>query len=208
MFWKKKKTVEEPDVVETPVRPLDPNKADLELTHVGNYEIVAPVGSGGMGTVYKAIDRERDLTVAIKVLDRRYDLDKKRRKRDYLGREIQIAAALNHETIVRMHKEIVLQEDIEGHMRRCLIMEYVDGHNLRKHIDDRDLTIRQMIDLCIRLGEGLDFLHQHGVVHRDVKPENFLFSRDMTQVKIVDFGLSKSTSSWRTRFMHEGGGTV
>ncbi len=186
---------------------IDPNKADLELTHVGRYEIVAPVGSGGMGTVYKAIDRERDLTVAVKVLDRRYDLDKKRRKRDYLGREILIAASLNHETIVRMHKEVVLQEDVHGNVRRCLIMEYVDGHNLRKHINDRDLSVRQMIDLCIKLGEGLDFLHQNSIVHRDIKPENFLFTRDMSKVKIVDFGLSKSGSSWRTRWLHEGGGT-
>lgn len=185
----------------------DPNKVPLELTHVGSYEIVAPIGSGGMGTVYKAIDRERDLLVAIKVLDKRYDLDKKRRKRDYLGREILIAASLNHECIVRMHKEVVLQEDVDGNVRRCLIMEYVDGHNLRKHINDRDLTMRQMIDIFTKLAKGLDFLHQHNIVHRDVKPENFLFTRDMKHVKIVDFGLSKSGASWRTRWLREGGGT-
>ena len=187
--------------------PDDPTKAPLEILRVGNYEIVAPIGSGGMGTVYKAIDRERDQTVAIKVLDRRYDLDKKRRKRDYLGREILIAAQLNHETIVRMHKEVVLQEDIDGNMRRCLIMEYVDGHNLRKHINDRDLSVPRMLELCIKLAQGLDFLHQNDIVHRDVKPENFLFTRDMAQVKIVDFGLSKSNASWRTRRLKAGGGT-
>ena len=185
----------------------DPDKVQLPLTHVGDYEIVAPIGSGGMGTVYKAIDRAHDRTVAIKVLDRRYDLDKKRRKRDYLGREILIAASLNHETIVRMEKEIVLQEDVEGNLRRCLIMEYVDGHNLRKHINDRDLSLAQMVDLCVKLGQGLDFLHQNDIVHRDVKPENFLFSRDMMQVKIVDFGLSKSNATWRTRRLKAGGGT-
>ena len=160
-----------------------------------------------MGTVYKAIDRSRDQTVAIKVLDRRYDLDKKRRKRDYLGREIQIAASFNHPIIVRMHKEILTQEDRYGNLRRCLVMELVDGHNLKKHIEDRDLTIKQMIEVCIKLCHGLDFLHQHGIVHRDVKPGNFLFSRDGAQVKIVDFGLSKSTASWRTRWMRESGGT-
>jgi serine/threonine-protein kinase len=179
----------------------------LELTHVGPYEIIAPIGSGGMGTVYKAIDRKRDQTVAIKVLDRRYDLDKKRRKQDYLGREVLIAASLNHPCIVGMHKEIVEQEDSNGNIRRCLVMEYIDGHNLRKHIKDRDLSIAQMIDLTIRLCHGLDFLHQQGIVHRDIKPENFLFSRDMKSVKIVDFGLSKSNASWKTRWMKEGGGT-
>jgi serine/threonine-protein kinase len=189
------------------VSPSPEAASDLELSHVGPYEIVAPVGSGGMGTVYKAIDRARDKTVAIKVLDRRYDLDKKRRKRDYLGREILIAAALRHDTIIRMHNEIIEQADAEGNIRRCLLMEYVDGHNLRKHINDRDLTIPQMIDMCIRLCHGLDFLHQNNVVHRDVKPENFLFSRDGNDIKIVDFGLSKSNASWRTRWIKEGGGT-
>ncbi len=179
----------------------------FELAYVGPYEIIAPVGTGGMGTVYKAIDRSRDVTIAIKVLDRRYDLDKKRRKRDYLGREILIAASLDHPNIVKMHKEIVTQEDVDGNLRRCLLMEYIDGHNLKKHITDRDLTMRQMIDLCGKLAEGLDFLHQHDIVHRDVKPGNFLFSRDGTQVKIVDFGLSKSSASWRTRWMKESGGT-
>ena len=181
--------------------------AQFELTRVGPYEIVAPIGSGGMGTVYKAIDRSRDLTIAIKVLDRRYDMDKKRRKRDYLGREILIAASLNHPAIIKMHPEIVVQEDVEGNLRRCLLMEYIDGYDLKKHITDRDLTLKQMIDLFRRLTEGLDFLHQHGIVHRDVKPGNFLFSRDGKQVKIVDFGLSKSTASWRTRWMKESGGT-
>jgi len=181
--------------------------SQFELTHVGNYEIVAPIGSGGMGTVYKAIDRQRDQTIAIKVLDRRYDIDKRSRKRDYLGREVLIAAQLNHPTIIKMHNEIVIQEDLQGNKRRCLLMEYIDGYNLKQHIVERDLTYKQMVSLCIRLCEGLDFLHQHGVVHRDVKPANFLFSRDGRQVKIVDFGLSKSTTSWRARFMRESGGT-
>lgn len=179
----------------------------LELSHVDRYEIIAPIGSGGMGTVYKAIDRERDLTVAIKVLDRRYDLDRKRRKRDYLGREILIAASLNHETIVRMHKEIIEQKDRNGHIRRCLLMEYVDGPNLRHYIESRELDLQEMIAIAIKLCAGLDFLHQNNIVHRDIKPENFLLTRDRKHVKIVDFGLSKSNATWRTRWMHEGGGT-
>lgn len=179
----------------------------LELTHVDKYEIIKPIGTGGMGTVYKAIDRERDLTVAIKVLDRRYDLDKKRRRRDHLGREILIAASLNHESIVRYHKEIIEQEDRSGHIRRCLLMEYVDGFDLRKHIKDRDLSFRKMFFVTNKLCQGLDFLHQAGIVHRDVKPGNFMLTRDQKSVKIFDFGLSKSSANWRTRWMKEGGGT-
>jgi len=153
------------------------SESTLPLTHVGPYRIVAPVGTGGMGTVYKAIDPARDRTVAIKVLDRRYDLDKKRRRRDYLGREILIAASLKHDCIIKMHNQLLEQEDAQGNIRRCLLMEYVDGHNLRKHIVERDLSVPQMIKLCIRLCHGIDFLHQNSIVHRDVKPENFLFSR-------------------------------
>jgi eukaryotic-like serine/threonine-protein kinase len=180
---------------------------EFELSNVGAYRILAPIGSGGMGTVYKAIDPAKDVTVAIKVLDRRYDLDKKRRKQDYLGREIKIAAALNHPTIIKMGKEIIIQEDNAGNLRRCLLMEYIDGCNLKDFIDNDTLVLKQKISMIIRLAEGLDFLHQNGVVHRDIKPANFLFSRDGSKAKICDFGLSKSNASWRMRWMKEAGGT-
>jgi serine/threonine-protein kinase len=181
---------------------------DLELTHVGPYEIVAPIGSGGMGTVYKAVDRRRDQTIAIKVLNRSYDVDKKKRRKDYLGREIAIAAGLEHDSIVKMHNQIVEQEDRDGTLRRCLLMEYVDGDNLRRFIDDRSMSFQQMVGISIRLAEGIDFLHQQGIIHRDIKPENFLFSRDMSKVKIVDFGLSKTSGGWASRFLKEKGGTA
>lgn len=206
-FFKKKKHKNATDSVVRDDEPQALTEGELELTHVDRYEIIAPVGSGGMGTVYKAIDRERDLTVAIKVLDRRYDLDKRTRRRDYLGREIMIAASLNHPTIIKMHKEIIVQEDNEGHMRRCLLMEFVDGPNLRKFITDRELSIKQMIDICKKLCGGLNFLHQNRIVHRDVKPENFLLTRDMNHVKVVDFGLSKMTGGWRSFWEKEAGGT-
>jgi len=183
------------------------HSSEFELSHVGPYQIQAPIGSGGMGTVYKALDPARDVTVAIKVLDRRYDLDKKKSKQDYLGREVLIAASLNHPTVIKMEKEIINQEDVEGNLRRCLIMEFIDGYNLKHFIDNRILTIKQMTNLTIRLAEGLDFLHQNDVVHRDIKPANFLISRDMSQVKICDFGLSKSSATWRTRWLKEKGGT-
>ncbi len=180
---------------------------EFELTRVGNYKILAPIGSGGMGTVYKALDSAKDQTVAIKVLDKRYDMDKKRRKQDYLGREIMIAASLNHPTIIKMGKEIIVQEDNEGNLRRCLLMEYIDGCNLKDFIEKDTLTLKQKINMVVRLAEGLDFLHQNGIVHRDIKPANFLFSRDGEKAKICDFGLSKSNASWRMRFMKEAGGT-
>jgi len=207
LFGKKSKPEESSSTAALDEGPADPRHVQLELTHVDRYEIIAPIGTGGMGTVYKAIDRQRDLTVAVKVLDRRYDLDKRRRRRDYLGREIMIAASLDHPNIIRMHKEIIVQEDTNGNMRRCLLMELVDGPNLRKHINDRDLSIKEMIEVCKKLCTGLNFLHQHNVVHRDVKPENFLLTRDLTCVKIVDFGLSKVTGGWRALWDKEGGGT-
>lgn len=203
--FKKKKTEGVEEVVEEEFDPNDDNQ--LELTHVDRYEIIKPIGAGGMGKVYKAIDRERDLTVAIKVLDRRYDIEKKRRKRDHLGREILIAAKLNHEAIVRYKHEIIEQLDRNDNMRRCLLMEYVDGFDLRTHIKERDLSMQQMLYIMYKLSTGLDYLHTKGIVHRDIKPGNFMLTRDLKHVKIFDFGLSKSSASWRTRFMKEGGGT-
>ncbi len=179
----------------------------LELTHVDHYEIIKPIGAGGMGKVYKAIDRERDRTIAIKVLDRRYDLDRKRRRRDHLGREILIAANLNHETVVKYNKEIIEQEDRNGHVRRCLLMEFVDGYDLRKHIKDQDLSFNKNVEVMFKLCTGLDYLHMNGIIHRDIKPGNFMLTRDQKRVKIFDFGLSKSSASWRTRWMRETGGT-
>ncbi|MBI1320077.1 MAG: protein kinase [Candidatus Hydrogenedens sp.] len=181
--------------------------SQFELTHVGNYEIVAPIGSGGMGIVYKAIDRSKDQTIAIKVLDRRYDLDKKGKNRDYLGREVMIAASLNHPFIVKMHNNIIEQEDINGNIRRCLLMEFIDGYDLKRHIAERDLPMRKMLDVCIKLCQGLDYLHQNGIVHRDIKPANFMLPRGSNDVKILDFGLSESNASWRLRWMKRGGGT-
>lgn len=203
----KKKKDSEPELpdIEPELDESDDNQ--LELTHVDQYEIIKPIGAGGMGKVYKAIDRERDLTVAIKVLDRRYDLDKKRRRRDHLGREILIAAKLNHDTIVKYNREIIEQEDRNGHVRRCLLMEYVDGFDLRKHIRDKDLSVKHMTFVMTKLCTGIDYLHMHGIVHRDIKPGNFMLTRDQKRVKIFDFGLSKSNASWRTRFMREAGGT-
>lgn len=182
-------------------------EAQFELSWVGPYRIIAPIGSGGMGTVYKAIDPVKDVTVAIKVLDRRFDLDRKRRRRDYIGREVMIASSLNHPNIIRMSKDIIVQEDNEGNLRRCIVMEFVDGYNLRHFIENRPLSVRQMMHICIKLGEALDFLHQKGIVHRDIKPANFLFSKDGRQIKICDFGLSKSTQNWWLRWVKESGGT-
>ncbi len=179
----------------------------MEIDKVGRYEIIAPIGSGGMGTVYKAIDREKDETIAIKVLFRRYDIDKKKRKRDYLGREIFITSGLEHPNIVTIFPEIIEAPDNEGFVRRCLLMEFIDGHNLRKHIRERDLTWEGAVDLCLDICIGLDYLHQNNVVHRDVKPENFLISRDAGQVKIADFGLSKRVRPWFLADRREAGGT-
>jgi serine/threonine-protein kinase len=203
-----KKGKEAAAIEEMPEEEFYPNDdSQLELTHVDRYEIIRPIGAGGMGKVYKAIDRERDLTVAVKVLDRRYDIEKKRRKRDHLGREILIAAKLNHEAIVRYKHDIIEQLDRNNNLRRCLLMEYVDGFDLRTHIKERDLTMQQMLSIMYKLSTGLDYLHTHGIVHRDIKPGNFMLTRDLQHVKIFDFGLSKSSASWRTRFMKEGGGT-
>jgi serine/threonine-protein kinase len=181
-------------------------EAVAEVKRVGTYEIIAPIGTGGVGTVYKAIDREKDETIAVKVLFRGYDISKKRRKRDFLGREVLVTSGLEHRNILKIFPEISHAADAQGFLRRCLLMEYVDGHNLRKHIHDRDLTWEEAVDLCLQICMGLDYLHQNNVLHRDVKPENFLISRDGL-VKIADFGLARRQHSRLFGERWAGGGT-
>jgi serine/threonine-protein kinase len=86
-------------------------------------------------------------------------------------------------------------------------MEYVDGFDLRTHIKERKLSLQQMLVIMIKLSYGLDYLHTNRIVHRDIKPGNFMLTRDLKHVKIFDFGLSKSSASWRTRYLKEAGGT-
>ena len=169
-----------------------------ELTKVGQYDILAPVGQGGMGRVYKAIDKEKDRIVAIKVLRREFSEDRKKRRADYLGRENRIASSLDHPNVIDIY-EIFEEPDDTGQRQRYLLMEYIDGVSLRHYIKERDWPLEEGLTIFADICKGLDYIHHLGIVHRDVKPENFLISKTDSTVKIADFGLSMDNRSWRTR---------
>lgn len=146
-----------------------------------------------MGIVYKALDEERDRLVAIKVLPPDFLADK--RRSHYLHHEFQIALELKHPNIVTFY-QLIERKNPETKLKEgYLVMELVDGWSMRQHIMERDLSLFQAIDLCLKACAGLNFIHQKGIVHGDFKPENILIAKGA--VKVVDFGLAASTKSWR-----------
>jgi serine/threonine-protein kinase len=162
---------------------------------VGPYRIVRPVGKGGMGRVYLAVDEQEDRKVAIKVLPEDFLEDKK--KSEYLHRELQIARELDHPNVVDVFGSIELRRKTDGKLQGFMLMEFIDGENLRDYVEKNDLTLSQRVELCEQICAGLNYIHRHrlkdgryhSIIHRDIKPQNILVTRQ-GQVKIVDFGLS------------------
>ena len=151
---------------------------------LGPYEIVAPIGAGGMGEVYKACDARLDRTVAVKVLPdhiaQREDL------RARFEREARAVASLNHPNICTLH-------DIGRHEEKSyMVMELVEGVTLASRLGKGALPLDQALTLAAQIADALDRAHRAGVTHRDVKPENLMLTRD--GVKILDFGLAKSAA--------------
>jgi len=149
---------------------------------LGSYEILASLGSGGMGDVYRARDRKLGREVAIKVLRPGLASDPERLLR--FEQEARTASALNHPNIVTIH------EIGEHQGTRYIAMEYVEGSTLRELLVSGPLPPRKLLELGKQIAEGLAKAHAAGIVHRDLKPENIMLSRD-GYVKILDFGLAK-----------------
>ena len=149
---------------------------------LGHFEIVKPLGSGGMGQVYLARDGHLDRQVAIKVFSPELTRDG-----SHLGRfvrEARAASALNHPSICTIH------EINPEHDPPFIAMEYVDGETLAQKIADGKLETGQVIDITLQTAEALAEAHDAGIVHRDIKPANILINK-RGKVKIVDFGLAK-----------------
>src|SRR5688572_16287261 len=149
---------------------------------LGHYEIIRPIGSGGMGEVFVARDPKLGRKVAIKMLPPRMASE-----RDTLSRftqEARSASALNHPNIVTIH-EVGADADAP-----FIVMEYIDGRDLRSLIVEGPLPVRQVLDIAVQIADGLAAAHERGIVHRDLKPENIMLTRD-GYVKILDFGLAK-----------------
>jgi predicted Ser/Thr protein kinase len=153
-------------------------------SRLGAYEILAPLGAGGMGEVYRARDSRLSREVAIKVLPSATASDPDRRAR-FEG-EARSASALNHPNILTIY-------DIgEADGTVYIAMELIEGKTLRELIASEPLPTKKLLEVAVQTAEGLAKAHGAGIVHRDLKPENIMVSRDGF-VKILDFGLAKLT---------------
>src|SRR5438874_2444851 len=151
-------------------------------TKLGPYEILAPLGAGGMGEVYRARDTRLGRDVAIKILPESFSDGGDRLRR--FEQEAQAVAALNHPNILAVFD---VGQDRESPF---LVSELLEGESLRATLDRGPLPQRKTIEYGVQIAQGLAAAHDKGVVHRDLKPENVFITRD-GRIKILDFGLAK-----------------
>ena len=152
-------------------------------TRLGPYEIVVPIGAGGMGEVYRARDTKLNRDVAIKVLPDLFANDPERLAR--FQREAQVLASLNHPNIAHIHG----LEDSDG--VHALVMELVEGEDLAQRLGRGAIALDEALPIARQIAEALEAAHEHGIIHRDLKPANIKLRPDGT-VKVLDFGLAKA----------------
>src|SRR5262245_4371647 len=151
-------------------------------SRLGPYEILAPLGAGGMGEVYRARDTRLNRQVALKVLPTQFTTNAERLRR--FEQEARAASALNHPNILTIY-------DTGAHEGAPFIVsELLEGETLRERLEAGALPVRKAIDSALQLSRGLAAAHGKGIVHRDLKPENLFITED-ARLKILDFGLAK-----------------
>src|SRR6187399_913894 len=151
-------------------------------SNVSHYRIVAKIGAGGMGEVYRAVDERLDREVAIKVLPVDVAGDEDRLKR--FEQEERATSALNHPNILTVY-DIGEHEGVP-----FIVSELLVGEELRDRLNDGAIPLRKTIDYAQQVVSGLAAAHERGITHRDLKPENLFITKD-DRVKILDFGLAK-----------------
>src|SRR5260370_29551726 len=149
------------------------------------YEIVGPLGSGGMGEVYRAQAARLGRDVAIKVLAAEFSADAVRKQR--FEREAKTISSLNHPNICVLY-DVGQQDGMD-----YLVMECIEGETLAKRLERGALPAEQVLKIGTEIADGLDKAHRRGVVHRDLKPRNIMLTK--TGAKLLDFGLAKSNVS-------------
>src|SRR2546426_5322301 len=155
-------------------------------TRLGAYEVVALIGSGGMGEVYRARDTKLDRDVALKVLPELFVADTERIAR--FEREAKTLAALNHPNIGAIHGF----EESNG--TSALVLELVEGPTLADRIAHGAIPLEEALRIARQIAEALEAAHEHGIIHRDLKPANVKVRVDGT-VKVLDFGLARVMES-------------
>src|SRR5215208_2045271 len=155
-------------------------------TRFGSFEVVAPLGAGGMGEVYRARDSRLHRDVAIKVLPDLVAVDPDRLAR--FTREAQLLASLNHPNIGAIYG----LEQADG--RHALVLELVEGPTLADRIEQGALPLDEALFVARQIAEALEYAHEQGIIHRDLKPANIKLRPDGT-VKVLDFGLAKLNDS-------------
>src|SRR5690606_5375208 len=154
----------------------------FEAPKIGRFAILEVIGSGGMGTVYAAHDPELDRKVAIKVV--RGDPGSAPEAQARLVREARVLARLNHPHVVTIHESGVHDDQV------FVVMEHVEGRTIAAWADERPRSWVEIVEMYVRVGEGLAAAHALGVVHRDFKPANVLVGID-ERPRVVDFGLAR-----------------
>lgn len=160
-------------------------------THFPQFEILELLGKGGMGAVYKVRQKTLDRIVALKIINPTAAADPTFAER--FAREARSLAKLSHQNIITVHDfgEVVTSDDEATESKLYfIVMEYVDGVNLRQLVRSKELTAAETLRIVPEICDALQFAHDEGVVHRDIKPENILVDRN-GRVKIADFGLAK-----------------
>jgi eukaryotic-like serine/threonine-protein kinase len=151
-------------------------------TKLGPYEIVAPLGAGGMGEVYRARDTRLDRAVAIKILPAQLSSDPVRRQR--FEREARAVSALNHPHICTLY-DVGSQDGTD-----YLVMEYLEGETLAARLEKGPLPLDQVLKYGVQIADALDKAHRQAIIHRDLKPGNIMLTK--SGAKLLDFGLAKA----------------
>lgn len=153
----------------------------------GRYEILGLIGSGGMADVYKAKCHKLNRLVAIKVLKEEFSDDS-----GFLGKfqmEAQAAAGLSHPNIVNVYDVVD-----EGNIH-CIVMELIEGITLKSYILKKGkLEVKEAVGIAIQVAQGIAAAHEQKIIHRDIKPQNMIISRD-GKVKVADFGIARAATT-------------
>ena len=151
---------------------------------LGRYEILSPLGAGGMGEVYRARDLRLERSVAVKILPAHFSCDPVRKQR--FEREAKAISGLNHPNICTLY-DVGSEDGVD-----FLVMECLEGESLAVRLERSPFTVEQVLRMGAELAAALDLAHQNGIIHRDVKPENIMLTK--SGAKLLDFGLARSTA--------------